>query len=646
MRRFLSIAIAAVCVAVAGAQGPVIHGNGDPTTNKVNCAFGRFYVDDSTQTLYMAAQGSPCVWGPGTGSPDAGAQVFNVKAYGAKGDNSTNEASAFQAAINAASAAGGGYLFVPAGFYKITSALTWATGVSLRGVSPQLQAIAGQNPDIIMTPIGGSWINCAGVANCITGSSLRSANFEHIGFENATSAALSFGGDGIDGISFSSWVDVAVIGSTTINASDEGIRLNNIQHLALMGINIYNVNTCMDFINQSSIISGSNSEIYSLYCKTYPKSVANGNNAKPAINIRVVQPTIGTAANLNYLHFVRSQVNSYNGDGTGTMVSMTGLNGTSHVNGIVFDDADLEGTPLTGFYADYYSGIKLGVNSLAMSTGGNTTFVLTSNILGGAAIDSQDGGATFSIPAGVTISGRWANATMTNQYGVFIPQTSSLVIGNFSGNLSTSQTVAATSGQAQYSPTLNISGNYWNGSASAPDTFTFQNTVSNGTNPNVNFNVTHAGTSSTAFFNFNGMTVKVGSGGFSVDSSSNVNVGSGIFLSPGSGAANVNEVDARTAANQLTLSPPGATGTPSLSGCSISGQVGGKWAGKFTSGTTGTCTVTITSGITAPNGFSCWANDLTTPADKLNQTATTTTVATIAGTTVTGDVITWGCVSY
>lgn len=55
----------------AYAQG-VIHGNGDPRTlhPTPNCAFGRFYVDDSTQQMYQAMQGSPCSWSlPGAAIP-------------------------------------------------------------------------------------------------------------------------------------------------------------------------------------------------------------------------------------------------------------------------------------------------------------------------------------------------------------------------------------------------------------------------------------------------------------------------------------------------------------------------------------------------------------------------------------------------
>ena len=85
-------------------------------------------------------------------------------------------------------------------------------------------------------------------------------------------------------------------------------------------------------------------------------------------------------------------------------------------------------------------------------------------------------------------------------------------------------------------------------------------------------------------------------------------------------------------------------------GCSVSATTGGAQAGTYTSGTTGTCTVTVTfngtTGSTAPNGWACDAQDVTTPSDAQAETTTTQTTAVISGPTTSGDVIRFKCIGY
>src|SRR5436190_12589855 len=51
----------------------------------------------------------------------AASDIYNVRAYGAVGNGSTDDTTAIQAALNAAGAAGGGIVFLPRGTYKITT---------------------------------------------------------------------------------------------------------------------------------------------------------------------------------------------------------------------------------------------------------------------------------------------------------------------------------------------------------------------------------------------------------------------------------------------------------------------------------------------------------------------------------------------
>lgn len=103
---------------------------------------------------------------PGGG---ASSTYYNVVDYGAVGDGVANDRTAIQNAINAASAAGGGIVFFPAGRYRCTSgALTLPTKVSLVGAGPGVSVI-----------VQGYWgdhlITCAGSGATTTKTTL-SAN--------------------------------------------------------------------------------------------------------------------------------------------------------------------------------------------------------------------------------------------------------------------------------------------------------------------------------------------------------------------------------------------------------------------------------------------------------------------------------------
>jgi len=97
-----------------------------------------------------------------------------------------------------------------------------------------------------------------------------------------------------------------------------------------------------------------------------------------------------------------------------------------------------------------------------------------------------------------------------------------------------------------------------------------------------------------------------------------------------------------------------STGTKfTASGCSNGTTVGGATAGQFTLGAN-TCSVTITmngaSGLTAPNGWSCKANDETTAAANsllyFSSNNTTTATLSVPATAGTSDVIDFHCMAF
>jgi hypothetical protein len=106
-------------------------------------------------------------------------------------------------------------------------------------------------------------------------------------------------------------------------------------------------------------------------------------------------------------------------------------------------------------------------------------------------------------------------------------------------------------------------------------------------------------------------------------------------------AIRVSNVDQSTTFKKSIIA--GGT-TFTASGCASSGLVGGAFAGKITSGITGTCTIVIALS-TAPNGWSCYASDLTN-ANTFRQSASTTTTCTITGTTTANDTINFAAVAF
>ena len=113
---------------------------------------------------------------------DQGGAVFNVKAYGALGDGSTNDSMAVQNAIGTAVSAGGGIVYFPAGRYVLdlpkatdppsTPAITngRADIVSLVGVGLGTQLIFKTMTGLSLTlPPGGGLSHGASIMHMLLG---------------------------------------------------------------------------------------------------------------------------------------------------------------------------------------------------------------------------------------------------------------------------------------------------------------------------------------------------------------------------------------------------------------------------------------------------------------------------------------------
>lgn len=91
--------------------------------------------------------------------------LFNVKNYGAVGDDVTDDRLAIQAAINAAHNQGGGIVYFPGAIYRVQGSLAMYSSITLQGVAME--------SSVIHFTTGG--------VDGITGSGLSSCGFEDIG---------------------------------------------------------------------------------------------------------------------------------------------------------------------------------------------------------------------------------------------------------------------------------------------------------------------------------------------------------------------------------------------------------------------------------------------------------------------------------
>ncbi|MFF3190565.1 glycosyl hydrolase family 28-related protein [Streptomyces misionensis] len=172
----------------------------------------RFFGPDGVTGMWADAGGSSRAWieahnlTTGTGSPTTSALAwFNVRDYGARGDGTADDAPAIQAAITAASTAGGGTLYIPVGLYMLSAALNWVSNVNAIGDGDRVSILQSTNPNldcITGTDISGvtlQGLQLSGPGKGF-GSGVRFTRYSAPSTPNITLRDVfvqSFGGDGV-----------------------------------------------------------------------------------------------------------------------------------------------------------------------------------------------------------------------------------------------------------------------------------------------------------------------------------------------------------------------------------------------------------------------------------------------------------------
>lgn len=198
---------------------------------------------------------------------------FNVKdpTYGALGDGATDDTNAINAAITAASAAGGGIVFFPqsTSFYRFTTLTISAANITLMGVGPAASILksASTSADLITftNNTSGAWKRIIGLGIEGTGGSanevLAFEETQQILIDNCQIICSSFTGSAISRNSGSGKTVIFMRDSTvTIGASTGACLLN----LAADGDTVWNVCNCRFIVPasySSSMIEGPNFNI-------------------------------------------------------------------------------------------------------------------------------------------------------------------------------------------------------------------------------------------------------------------------------------------------------------------------------------------------------------------------------------------------
>ncbi|MGA7269675.1 MAG: glycosyl hydrolase family 28-related protein, partial [Acidimicrobiia bacterium] len=117
----------------------------------------------------------------GTAASETG--VYDVRAYGARGDGVSNDSAAIQAAINAASAVGG-TVTVPAGTFAVNSTISLKSGVTVRGAGIDRTILSMPNQSAPTNLLRGSGVNNVSIMDLSLSSPAASGFVFAIGLTN------------------------------------------------------------------------------------------------------------------------------------------------------------------------------------------------------------------------------------------------------------------------------------------------------------------------------------------------------------------------------------------------------------------------------------------------------------------------------
>lgn len=237
-------------------------------------------------------------------------------------------------------------LSLPDGYFDVSSACSAGScfelksGIHIVGEMPRLRYVEHEAPDLKMEPNGGTWLDPGPSNTLFTGQHLRGVVLERFGVANFGKVAV-LGRDGVDGISFSVIRDVYAVGTSrwaSPRTTDAWV-FYNIQHLQLDHVKVHGAERGLYIIGQNSHWQPANSVITDFYVYTYP-------NPQGGIRLETIDSAEGPSTMMNYVSFIRPQVNSFSSTGApgSTGIWLKGYDPARPVQLMWIDGADVEGS--------------------------------------------------------------------------------------------------------------------------------------------------------------------------------------------------------------------------------------------------------------------------------------------------------------
>lgn len=268
----------------------------------------------------------------------------DVRDYGAKGDGITDDAAAIQAAIEAASAAGGGTVTFPAGTFLLGSSLVLRRAVSIRGAGSGVTNDHAASWDIgfvvtagtILTYPGGTVFTQDMSAGLGTLPAIDGIIIERLGF-NDVGSIIACGATNKSGLCGSVIRDVFAS-----NVSGYAIDLTNTMHVEVMNVRAsyaYGLVRITGDYDTAVVNNGpGNSLLRDLFCH-----VSLAGHPYPTILLRTLDPN-GNGTTMGGIRFQNVQINRWlSTDLTGTGVTVEGATLDTSIVTTQFDDLSVEG---------------------------------------------------------------------------------------------------------------------------------------------------------------------------------------------------------------------------------------------------------------------------------------------------------------